>query len=129
MILFKKKTNQQNHSNDKNLKYPDHIKILDDKNFQEFINKYELTLIDFWAPWCAPCKSMAPRMRRLSTIFKGKIAFGKLDTSLNKKTSTTYNIMSIPQIIIFKNGKKATTIIGLKSTGELKKIIDNLLKN
>jgi len=129
MVLFKKKTNQQNHSNDKNLKYPDHIKILDDKNFQEFINKYELTLIDFWAPWCAPCKSMAPRMRRLSTIFKEKIAFGKLDTSLNKKTSTTYNIMSIPQIIIFKNGKKATNIIGLKSTGELKKIIDNLLKN
>lgn len=128
MNLFGRKNNKNNMIKQNNLNYPDHIKILDKNNFEDFINKYSLSLVDFWAPWCIHCKTMTPRIRRLSVIYKGKIAFGKIDTSKNKEISRNYNVMSIPQIIIFKNGNKSSSITGLKSTGELKKILNNLFK-
>jgi thioredoxin 1 len=127
MDLFKKNSNiKKNIINNTN--YPTHIKILEKNNFEDFIKGYRFTLIEFWAPWCIHCKTMKPRIRRLSVIYKGKIAFGKIDTTKNKNILKNYNIMSIPQIIIFKNGKKISNIMGLKSIGELKNFIDNILK-
>ena len=108
--------------------FPDHVITLEGKTFIEFIEKYPLSMVDFWAPWCAPCKSMAPRLRRLSKIFKGKVAFGKLDTQKNQDIAKKYKIQSIPHLIIFNNGKKILNITGLRSVGQLKKIIDDILQ-
>lgn len=123
MKLFKEKPQ-------KNLdkqKLPDHIVTIDDKNFDKFINKYPLCIVDFWAPWCKPCRTMGPRIRRLSSLYKDKLAFGKLDIQKYKKISEKYKIMSIPTMILFKNGKQRSTIYGIKSVGDIKKIIEKYI--
>lgn len=103
---------------------PDYIKTLDEKNFEDFLNSYPTCLIDFWAPWCQPCKKMGPRLRRLSSSYKDKVAFGKLNIQQYKKIADKYKIMSIPTLIIFKYGKQKSTIYGVKSVGDIKKIIE-----
>jgi len=111
-----------------NGQWPDYVVTLDEKNITEFITKYPLSIVDFWASWCAPCRIMAPRLRRLSKIYKGKIAFGKLDIQNNQNIAKQYKIMGIPHLVFFKNGKKISSITGVKSIGDIKDIIDAFLK-
>jgi len=108
--------------------WPDHVLTLERNNFNKFIDKYPLSVVDFWAPWCAPCKVMAPRLRRLAKIYKGKVVFGKLDTQNNQDIAEKYKIMAIPILIFFRNGKKVTSIIGVRSVGYLKKVIEGLIE-
>ena len=110
------------------VEWPDHVVILDGKKFEDFIQKYALSVIDFWAPWCGPCKAMAPRLRRLSNIYKGKLAVGKLDTQKNQDIAKKYKIMGIPHLIFFKYGKKVTSITGVRSVGYIKNVIEDLLE-
>lgn len=110
------------------LDWPEHVITLDKKNFEKFIQKYPLSIIDFWAPWCAPCKAMAPRVRRLSIIYKGKVAFGKLDTQENKDIAKKYRIMGIPHLVFFRYGKKVTSTTGVKSVNDIKELIEDVLK-
>ena len=108
--------------------WPDHVLTLEGNNFNKFIERYPLSMVDFWAPWCAPCKTMAPRFRRLAKIYKGKVAFGKLDTQKNQDIAKQYKIMGIPHLIFFRNGKKVTSITGVRSVGYIKNVIENLLE-
>ena len=108
--------------------WPDHVVILEGKNFNDFIEKYPLSMVDFWAPWCAPCKTMLPRLRRLSVIYKGKVAFGRLNTQKNEAISKKYKIMGIPHFKFFSYGKKVASMTGVKSVGDIKDTIDGLLK-
>jgi len=108
--------------------WPDYVVSLDKKNFNDFINKYPLSLIDFWAPWCGPCKAMAPRMRRLSKIYTGKVAVGRLNTEDNRDIAKKYKIMGIPHLGFFRYGKKIMSITGARSVGDIKDTIDKLLK-
>jgi len=109
--------------------WPEHVITLEEKNFNKFIKKYPLSIVDFWASWCIPCKTMAPRLRRLANIYKGKVAFGKIDTQKNKDITKNFQIIGIPQLIFFKYGKKVTSITGVKSIGYIKKVIENHLKD
>ncbi len=127
-IFNKTKKNKPNRKTLSANEWPDYIVILDEKNFDDFIQKYPLSIIDFWAPWCNPCKAMIPRLRRLSKIYKGQLAFGKLDTQKNKNLANKYKIISIPNLIFFSFGKKISSVTGLKSVGDIKDIIDDLLK-
>jgi len=108
--------------------WPDHVVTLEGKNFNNFIEKYPLSIVDFWAPWCAPCRMMSPRLRRLSTIYKGKVAFGKLDTQKDQDIAKQYRIMGIPHLMFFRYGEKITSVSGLKSVGSIKNVIENLLE-
>ena len=108
--------------------WPDYTITLDEKNFRDFIQKYPLSLVDFWAPWCAPCRAMSPRLRRLSKIYKGNVAFGKLDTQKNPDIAKKYKIMGIPHFGFFSYGKKVAEMTGVKSVGDIKDTIDDLLK-
>jgi len=108
--------------------WPDHVVTLEGKNFNNFIEKYPLSMVDFWAPWCAPCKAMLPRLRRLSVIYKGKVAFGRLNTQENEAISKKYKIMGIPHFKFFSYGKKVASMTGVKSVGDIKDTIDGLLK-
>jgi thioredoxin 1 len=110
------------------IQWPDYVVTLEGKNIKEFITKYPLSIVDFWASWCAPCRAMAPRLRRLSKIYKGKVAFGKLDTQGNPEIAKKYKIMGIPHLVFFSYGKKINSVIGLKSIGDIKDTIDGLLK-
>ena len=128
--IFKnyKKEHLPENKNLSDIKWPEYVVNLDENNFDDFIKKYPLSIIDFWAPWCAPCKAMAPRLRRLSNIYKGKVAFGKINTQENQKIAKKYKIIGIPHLGFFSYGKEISSITGLKSVGDLKNIIDDMLK-
>jgi len=108
--------------------WPDHVVTLDGKKFDDFIQKYPLSLIDFWAPWCKPCKNMSPRLRRLSRVYKDKVAFGKLNIQQNNDIAKKYKILGIPHLIIFSYGKEIGSINGVRSIGYVKDTIDDILK-
>jgi len=124
MKLFKKKKEKVE---SENIIWPRYVENLDEKKFESFIQKYPICFIDFWAPWCSPCKKMTPRMRRISKIFEGKVAFGKVNTQKQRKLAEKYNVMSIPTFILFRNGKEKATLSGAKSVGEINKIIKKYL--
>ena len=108
--------------------WPDYVVTLEKRNFDDFIQKYPLSIVDFWAPWCAPCRVIAPRIRRLSKIYKGKVAFGRFNTQNNEDIAKQYHIMGIPHLVFFRYGKKVTSITGVRSIGDLKDTVDDLLK-
>ena len=132
MVILIMKTLKKYDTNQKSKivnNWPEHVITLEGKNFDKFIEKYPLSIVDFWASWCIPCKTMAPRLRRLANIYKGKVAFGKIDTQKNKDIAKKFQIIGIPQLIFFKYAKKVTTITGVKSIGYIKKVIENHLKD
>jgi len=123
-----KKRKEDNKNTQSVNEWPYYVVTLDERNFDDFIQKYPLSLVDFWAPWCAPCKAMAPRLRRLSKIYNKKVAFGKLDIQENQYIAKKYKIMGIPHLVFFNYGKKISSITSLKSVGYIKDTIDDILK-
>jgi len=87
------------------------IKITD-ATFEETIQNYPLVVIDCWAPWCRPCRMVAPVIEELARDYAGKILFGKLNVDENREVSMKYGIMSIPTLLVFKSGKLVDNIIG-----------------
>jgi thioredoxin 1 len=83
-----------------------------DATFKEMIQNHPLVVVDCWAPWCGPCRMVAPIIEELSRDYAGKILFGKLNVDENREVSMQYDIMSIPTLLVFKNGKLVDTIIG-----------------
>jgi len=91
---------------------PDHPIELDDSTIGSAIAKYPMLVVDCWAPWCGPCRMVAPVVEQLAKKYKGKIVFGKLNVDYNQQTAMKYQIMSIPSLLVFKNGRHVDTIIG-----------------
>ena len=84
-----------------------------DANFKtDVLESSQPVLVDFWAPWCGPCKQLAPTIDALATEFEGKVRVGKLNTDENPQTASEYNISSIPSVLIFKNGTVVDKIVG-----------------
>jgi thioredoxin 1 len=84
-----------------------------DSNFEQEVLKAEtLVLVDFYADWCGPCKMMAPVIEELATEYEGSVKIGKLNVDEAPSFSSKYRVMSIPTIILFKNGKVVDTIVG-----------------
>ncbi|MBU0498250.1 MAG: thioredoxin [Candidatus Thermoplasmatota archaeon] len=87
------------------------IKVTD-ADIDKSIKQFETFVIDCWAPWCGPCRMVAPIIDELAKDMQGKIVFGKLNVDENQQTSLKYNIMSIPTLLVFKNGSMVDRIIG-----------------
>ena len=85
---------------------------IDDSNIDTTVNKYPVLVVDCWAPWCGPCRMVGPVIEDLAKEMQGKVVFGKLNVDENMATSAKYRIMSIPTLLIFKNGKLIDSIIG-----------------
>jgi thioredoxin 1 len=101
---------------------------IDDSSFSEVVLQAEKpVLIDFWAAWCKPCLMVAPILDELSEEYDGKISFVKLDIDQNPQTPAKYGIMSIPSLLVFKNGEPVSHIVGFKPKGELKRSLDAVL--
>ncbi len=104
------------------------IKILTDENFEEeVITSKEIVVVDFWAPWCSPCKVVVPIMEELSEEYGGKVKFAKLNVDDNNDSAAKFGIMSIPTIMIFKDGKVMDQIVGAVPKDNVKRIIDKYL--
>jgi len=85
-----------------------------DSNFHEIVNREGLVVVDCWAAWCAPCRMISPIIDELAKEYAGKILFGKLNVDLNRRIPMEYQIMSIPTILIFKDGKLVDRLIGAR---------------
>ena len=93
--------------------------ILNDYNFNDSLSKYHLLVVDFWAPWCGPCKMISPVIEQLSQEFAGKIVFGKVNVDDSPYISNSFEIQSIPTIMVFKEGRPIDRIIGAMTKPQL----------
>ncbi|MFC2450752.1 MAG: thioredoxin [Flavobacteriaceae bacterium] len=85
-----------------------------DSSFQEVVLQSDKpVLVDFWAPWCAPCRMLSPVIEQLHNEFEGKAVVAKVDVDNNQQVSLEYGIRSIPTLLIFKNGEVVDKIVGL----------------
>ena len=91
---------------------PDRPIEVNESNFDEVISKYDTVVVDFWAPWCGPCRLLAPVIEQLAKEMKGKVVFAKLNTDENPKIAMRYRVMGIPTLILFKNGKIVDRNVG-----------------
>ncbi len=92
---------------------------LSDSNFAGEAAKYPVLLVDFWAPWCGPCRMVAPVIDQLAREYSGKVVFGKLNVDENPRVAGSFGIQSIPTMMIFKNGKAVDVIVGAMPKGAL----------
>jgi len=87
------------------------IKVTD-PTFREMILNHSLVVVDCWAPWCAPCHIVAPIIEEMARDYAGRVLFGKLNVDENREVATQYQIMGIPTLLVFKNGKLVDRIVG-----------------
>jgi thioredoxin 1 len=105
-------------------------KELNDSNFQqEVLASDKLSIVDFWAEWCGPCRAIAPIIEDLSREYDGKVNVGKVNVDHNPQVSYQYGITSIPAILFFKNGKLVDKLIGAQPKGNFVKKIEAHLAN
>ena len=103
---------------------PDTPLEITDADIDENIKKYQTIVIDCWAPWCGPCKMVHPIIEELAKEMQGKIVFGKLNVDENPMTSAKHQIMSIPTLLVFKNGNLVDRIVGAMPKETLKERIE-----
>ncbi len=101
---------------------------VNEAKFDEMVLKAKIpVLVDFWAPWCGPCRMVAPIVDELANEYDSKVAFMKLNVDDNPKVATKYGVMSIPALIIFKNGVPVSNLVGFRPKPDIKKNIDSAL--
>ena len=84
-------------------------------------------LVDFWAPWCGPCKMLTPTMEALAAEYDGKVKVAKVNVDDNQDLAARFCIRGIPSMLVFKGGEVATTMVGLKPKDEIAKVLDGLI--
>lgn len=99
-----------------------------DQSFDEQVVKSSLpVVVDFWAPWCVPCKLIDPHMEAVEKEYEGKALFGKMNTDENPQIAEQLNVMSMPTVIIFKSGQPVKVLVGAQGKQTYKQAIDEIL--
>ena len=106
----------------------DGIIEVSDANFEsEVVNSDVPVLVDFWAPWCGPCRAIAPMVEEISASYAGKIKVGKMNVDENQSTTMKFGIRSIPTLIMFKGGEAVDQIIGAVPKSEIEQVVEKSL--
>lgn len=104
------------------------IMELSDATFDAEVIKSEVpVLVDFWAPWCGPCRAVAPIVEEISSTYEGQLKVGKLNVDENPSTTMKFGIRSIPTLLVFKGGEAIEQIIGAVPKGEIERAVGKAL--
>jgi len=104
------------------------VLTITDDNFQaEVLGSDTPVLVDFWAAWCGPCRAIAPAVEELARQYKGRLKVGKLDVDAHQDVPQKYGIMSIPTLILFKNGQVADQVVGAVPKSKLDQMVQKAL--
>lgn len=102
--------------------------VVTDQSFeQEVLKSDKPVLVDFWAPWCMPCRMVSPIVDEIEKEYEGKIKVAKINVDESSQSASKYGIMSIPSLLIFKNGAPVKSMIGVQNKENLKREIDQIL--
>ena len=103
--------------------------VFTDQNFAQDVEKATMpVLVDFWAPWCGPCKIISPLIEELSKSYEGKMKVGKMNVDENPTVPGKFSIMGIPTVMIFKGGKPVKTLVGAQNRETYKAAIEEAIK-
>ena len=101
---------------------------VEDRDFNQTVLESKTpVLVDFWAPWCRPCLMVEPLVEELAEEYRGRVGFVRMNVDQNPQVAARYNIMSIPTLIVFKNGEPVSHIVGFRPKDELKQSLDAAL--
>ena len=99
-----------------------------DKNFKKDVLENKLpVVVDFWAPWCTPCRMVTPIIEQLAEEYSGKVVIGEMNVDENAQTASQFGIMSIPTVMVFKGGKPVKSLIGAQRKDNYKKMIEEAI--
>lgn len=100
---------------------------INSSNFESLVSGDQLVVIDFWAPWCGPCRHLSPIVDEVAAEFEGKAVIGKCDTDENNDIAMQFGVMNIPMLVFLKNGELVDTHVGTIKKEDLVQKINNLL--
>ena len=98
---------------------------LNKESFTKAVSSDKTVLIDFWAPWCGPCKALTPILEEVSSEMSDQVGIYKVNVDANSELAQEHGVQSIPTILVYKNGSLSETLVGVKSKEELVKIIES----
>ena len=98
--------------------------VLTDANFQETVQQNAVVLVDFYADWCGPCRLLAPTIEDLAKEYAGKAVIAKVDIDASPETAMNMNVMAVPTVVVFKNGREAARFVGVQPKPVLKTAIE-----